>query len=322
MKRRGDASLARLILAALAVAALVSGAAWLVFQRTLGREGPAAASVPAPPPAAPPAPPAPPVERTARVVAVTGTVESGRGEGPWTPLRGGESLGQDESVRAGPGSGADIAVGDRARLTVAERTQLSVEELTEAVHRFRLKRGRVAADYRPDGARVLRIESGAGDAFAEAASARFSALSSGDTLAVATETGAVNLRAAGAAVQVGAGEVALARPGEAPSAPAAVPAAVLLKVVDAGRVASASLCAAVEGRVQPGSEVSVDGEPVEVGADGSFAARLRRRPGLEQVRVAARDPLGRTAERKVSCRKERWERIDDFAVRWKNARGR
>src|SRR5207302_157301 len=84
--------------------------------------------------------------------------------------------------------------------------QLTIREITDRVHRFQLARGRVKADYKPDAERVLRIESSGG--VVESRGARFSMLSTGTAVAIATDAGAVTLRAQEGSVEVGEGQQA------------------------------------------------------------------------------------------------------------------
>jgi hypothetical protein len=304
--------IARLAAVLVLLIVLLAGGAWLLFVRHVYE--PPEPLAPGPPPAAAVAPePAPKEPDGAAVLAVQGRVERSGAPGAWAPLRAGDLLRPDESLRTGPAARAELAVGERSRITVAEATDLTVREVTRAAHRFRLTKGRITADYQPDGERVLRIEGESGQATVEAKAARFHIASAGVTLAVATETGRVNLRTAAGAVDVGAGEQASARAGAAPTAPAPIAAQVLLRLASAGR-AGADPCAVVEGRVTPGTQVMVDAEAAAVDAAGRFAVRPRRRSGAA-LRVVAVDPSGRRAEHQVVCRDD-WHPVSDLKVKW------
>ena len=160
-----------------------------------------------------------PAPQEAVVLSVAGSVERARGSGPWSRLVPGEHLKADESIRTGKTGRTNLRIGDKSTLAVTESTQVTIRELTRAVHRFRLERGRLAVDYKPDGERVLKIESESSGAVAETRGARFSILSTGSTIAVATETGSVNLRAAQREVEVHAGQIAAVRQGDAAPLP-------------------------------------------------------------------------------------------------------
>ena len=287
--------------------------ALLVFRRSVYE--PPAAPQPGAAQLASAAPPRPDGPEQAVVTSVTGPVQRVHSGGPPVKLRIGERLQADDSIRTGKGGRISLRIGERSNLSVTDSTQVTIRELTHALHRFKLDRGRLAVDYQPDGERVLKIESEGSGAVAETSGARFSVLSTGSTIAVATETGSVNLRAADHLVAVGKGQQGVAREGSAPSAGAALPVKLLLKIAAAD---SPDLCARVSGQTWPGSEVVVDGVPAEVDAAGRFEVRVARRPAdKKEVLVALRDPLGRKQTRTVPCGPEGEASVADLAMRWK-----
>jgi hypothetical protein len=290
----------RSVVVGLALVALITGLGWVVQEHFVapapaGHAPGAAASAPAK--AA--APVAPEDEAVMVVVMdVEGSVERGHGEA-WTPLQVGDTLGHADSIRANAGARAELRVGaEDSQLTLLEGTEVKVEEVTRAVHAFQLKRGRVKVNYLPSEGRVLHLETEDG-AVAETHGARFTLLRSGLTVAVATETGSVNLQSAGASVRVGAGEQSVAVAGGPPSAPVPIPKAVLLQV--ARRAGGEALCATLLGQVRPGTEVWVDGAPADVNREGHFQVQVSRRKGREGVRVEAREPGGSVKEQLVAC---------------------
>jgi hypothetical protein len=295
-------------------------AAFILFRHTVYQPpAPAMDSAPEPVPGvAQQAPPAP-VQQEAVVLSVAGSVEKARGSGAWSRLVPGEHLKADESIRTGKSGRTDLRIGDKSTLAVTESTQVTIRELTRAVHRFRLERGRLAVDYKPDGERVLKIESESSGAVAETRGARFSVLSTGSTIAVATETGSVNLRAAQREVEVREGQTAAVQQGEAPSAPepiAPVPIPLLLKVAAAIPSDSEQLCARVTGTAQPGAEVLVDGVPADVDREGRFSVAVPRKPpDKTAVLVAMRDAAGREQDRSVPC-DALDPRIRRLGIRW------
>jgi hypothetical protein len=239
------------------------------------------------------------------VLSVAGQVQRAGKDGAWGRLNPGERLKAEESIRTGAGGRTDLRIGEKSTLAVTESTQVTIQELTRAVHRFKLDRGRLAVDYKPDGERVLKIESEGAGAVAETRGARFSVLSTGTTLAVATETGAVNLRAAGHEVEVGQGLGAVVRSGDAPTAAAAIaplPAELLLKVAAAVREENEKLCAQISGVAEPGAEVLIDGTAAQVDREGRFSVAVPRRPREKaEILVAMRDAAGRERSRSVPC---------------------
>jgi non-canonical (house-cleaning) NTP pyrophosphatase len=248
------------------------------------------------------------------VAAVAGKVERLRGS-DWSTVAVGDRVKAEDSLRTASSGRADLEIGDRSRLTVAGDTQVKIAELTAAVHRFKIRRGRVAAAYQPDGERVLRIERESGDAIAEARAASFSVRATDTTFAVATETGMVNLRAAGKAVDVAAGQLSVAQTEHAPSPAAPIPTAILLKVAAA---AHSDPCSGVEGVASPGAEVLVQGRPATVGANGHFKVKVDDKDAHE-VRVEVRDVSGLSREESLACapKKPDQQSIDQLKIRWK-----
>ena len=239
------------------------------------------------------------------VVSVTGSVERARGSGEWSMLAAGDRLQADESIRTAMGARAHLRIGDQGNLAVTESTQVTIRELTRAVHRFRLDRGRLAVDYKPDGERVLKIEGEGAGAVAETHGARFSVLSTGSTVAVATELGSVKLRGAQGEVVVAGGQAATVHSGESPNAPdaiAPVPVPLLLKVAGTIATDDEKLCTRVSGSAGSGAEVLVDGLPVKLDREGRFSINVPRTPkDKERVLVAMRDAAGREQSRAVPC---------------------
>src|SRR5436305_1382550 len=276
----------------------LAGARW-VFLHTI-YEAPAEAPAPrvaAPAPA--PAPAAVPVVVSEAVVeSLSGRVERNRADG-WIDVSVGDRLRADDSLRTSRGAKTALRIGDNSRLTVTEGSQLTIRELTEQVHRFTL-RGNVFVDYKPDGKRVLRIENEENGAVAEAREARFSVLSTGTSLAIATETGSVDLKSKDQVIHVASGEEAFARAGEVPRPRAPRPTDPRLRPAHAA-AAGASFCADVEGSAEAGSEVLVDDRPVEMDEQGRFSLRIPRAAGKRFVQVTTRDASGRSKTRQIPC---------------------
>jgi len=275
------------------------------------------------PAAAAPAPglPAAPAEKgpvQAMVLSVRGEVERGKAGGSWSAVQPGQRVHADDLLRTGAHGATDLAIDGRSRVSVAESSEVSIRELTETVHRFRLTRGRMAADYDPDGERVLRVENEAGDAIAETKAARFSVLSTGSGIAVAAASGGVDLSARKRTVRIAAGQQSFVAQGGAPLPPVPVATAVLIKVANSLAGESEALCADIDGTTSPGSEVTIDGVPIAVGLDGRFHHQVPRSSGKRGARVDIRDPSGREKTRTVPCSPTP-ARIDDMAIRWKEA---
>lgn len=290
----------RSVLLGLGLVAFLAGMGWVMQERFVSpaSEPPGGVARPSPSPAPRPTPPPVPDGTVAVVLDVDGRVERGQGQA-WRPLRVGDRVSRSESIRANAGAQAELRVGEDSQVTLFEESEVTVEEVTPALHALRVKGGRVKLDYPPREDRLLRLET-EGGAVAETHGASFTVLRSGIAVAVATEKGAVNLKAEGASVRIGAGEQSVAMDGEKPSAVMPIPREVLLQVARRA-VAGKAPCALVEGQVRQGTEVRVEGVRAEVGRDGHFVARLPEQPGREGVRVEAREAGGGVKEQRLAC---------------------
>jgi hypothetical protein len=307
-----------------AVVAIVLAGAWFVFRHTLYKPPPPppppVVVEQAPAPVAPVAAPAPPPVEDALVSEVSGDAKRVDSSGGATALSVGDRLHVSDSLRTGKGARIGLEIGAGSKLTVGEGTQLTVREITNQVHRLKLTRGRITADYAKGGERSLLIENESGDTVAVTKNARFSVLANGTSLSVATAEGAVDLTAQQTTVTVGAGQQAVAFAGEAPSAAEAIPAALLLKVADASASKRVEgLCADVDGKTAPGTEVLIDGAPQAIDREGHFRVKVPRDPkDKRSVLVATRDASGLRTTREVPCGTD--PEIDDMAIRWKRRR--
>jgi hypothetical protein len=191
-----------------------------------------------------------------------------------------------------------LSVDDKSSVMVSESTEVGVEEISRAVHRFRLVRGRVTADYAPDGRRALRIEGASGQVAVVENEARFSVLATEETFTLATERGKVNLASAGAVVTVEAGRQASASVEAPPAPPTPIPADVLLLAT--GKAGPGG-CSEIRGQAPPGAEVTVAGTPAPVDSKGRFRVKLPGDLPQRQVAVRIRDALGRVEEKQIVC---------------------
>ncbi len=259
------------------------------------------------------------VQPVAVVTGMVGTVEVVRGD-MREPARVGARVVEDETLSTGMDGRVDLDVDGNSRITLTESSDLAVREITDAVHRFKLRQGRVAVEYRAAGERVLKIESRLGDTVAETQAARFSVLSTTSTFVVAAASGRVDLSAQGVTVRVAAGEHAIAHAGQPPGAPTPIPTHLLLRVAKK-HSAAANRCAVVEGKAEPGTEISVDGEVVAVQSDGTFRVPLERRASdPREVRIRGRGVTGLVEERVIPCQAV-GAPIRDFSIRWQSESG-
>lgn len=312
-RTKGPGSTVQLALGALALAAGFGGAGY-VASALIFRPSPS----PAPPARAAATPSAVaelPPRTEAVVVAVRGRVERVSEGGETRVVAVGDRLVPFDSLRTAAEAEAELDIDEHSRLTLTSDGELKLRELTATVHQLRLKRGRLWARYDTSGQRVLRVEDETGTAVAETRASTFSILASGRTLAVATTTGKVNLRAGGEAVDVDAGQQALAEQGGTPSSPTPIPSELLLRLARATEPGE-GLCAVIDGSVEPGAEVVVAGERVYPDLAGHFVARVPREPLLAAVQLQVRDVSGRTVERSVPCRPESKAPAVKLEVHW------
>jgi FecR protein/Glucodextranase, domain B len=252
------------------------------------------------------------------VATVRGKVERRKATEPWRRARAGDNLGDQEFVRTGPGGKAELSVGQRSRLTIDRASEVSVRELTDVTHRFRLEQGRISVNYRRDGKRVLQIESKDGKAVARTQEASFSVLQTDDAVAVATETGRVDLSAAGKTVKVEQGKQSVVPRDAAPAAPAEIPKAVLLKVARARLPSRTNRKeTTLRGQTQPGNRVLVAGKAASVDAQGRFSIKVPLKSGGNRIVVVTQDPSGRRKERVLKYFAVRsGARVDNLKVDW------
>ena len=111
-------------------------------------------------------------------------------------------------------------------------------------------------------------------------------------VAVAAVTGSVNLTSHGKKVEVKPGEISKAAAGDLEDASPALR-RVLLSVRWPQERATSKDTVPVSGKVEAGSRVFIQGQPVPVEPGGSFRADVPLRDGKQTVAVVAIDPMGR-----------------------------
>ena len=272
-----------------------------------------------------PAPPAPghvgaaplaaPVAREAVVLSVSGEVQKAQG-GSWANLAAGEKLSANAEVRTGKGARTDLRVGGHDRVTVSESSDLIIKDLTQEVRRLRLMRGLVSVDGQDPDAPPLKVEDGTGSTVAEGRKARFSVLSTGTAIAVATEKGQVALTSNLHTVSVAAGMESVATRGQAPQAPRRISRKMVLQLANALIGVSAEACADLGGMVPAGAELFIDGIRTEPDAEGRFHVKVPRTRGKKTALVELRDASGRVKTREVPCAPSPGE-VRDVAIKWR-----
>jgi hypothetical protein len=223
--------------------------------------------------------------------AAKGEVEVKRGAA-WQRLAAGSRLDRDDVIRTAGGSAATVSIED-IEVQLQASTEVSLRELTATASRVRLERGRLGASVASDRV-VLKVESSGSSAVAEARRGRFAVFTDGKGLVAVTATaGEVKLASSGGDALLGAGERAVVVKDAAPHREA-VPASVFLKV-KWPEVATNAKAVVVRGRADIGAAVAINGQPAEVGADGTFTATVAVARGPNDLEVVATDLGGRSA---------------------------
>lgn len=220
--------------------------------------------------------------------------------------------GKVQVLRAADGTVAEAKIGDRLSVSDALRTEvgdadLAVEGVQVRVHessRLELKqvgkqtlrarvRGSVESQVGEKGRLDVEIENS--DATAHSDGGHFFVTADGrGVVAVASVTGSVNVAGGGKAVALNQGEVTrITRSAPTPSKPVAALRRVLLSVQWPDQKETNKATLPIEGRVEPGSRVFVQGEPVTVEEGGTFRAQVPLRQGRQKIAVVTVDPSGR-----------------------------
>ncbi len=225
------------------------------------------------------------------VTAKNGKVELLRGaDGSVSEAKVGDKLSARDALRTEIGE-ADVAV-EGVRLRVHEDTQLTLKELHHQQMRAKV-RGSVESDVEDKA--NLDVEADSSDAVAHSEGGHFFVTADGrGVVAVASVTGSVHLSGGGKSVDVNKGEVSrLNKAAPAPSQPAAALRRVLLSVQWPNQRETNKATLPIVGKVEPGSRVFVQGEPVVVEAGGNFHAQVPLKQGRQKIAVVTVDALGR-----------------------------
>lgn len=235
-------------------------------------------------------------DRQVTITTVRGTVEKSDEKGRWELARPGDRLEMDDGIRTGEGSGVTLRLVDDSRVKVEHESELSIQEITEAVTRFRLRQGKIAADIKPNPHRRVEVQASEGEAKVATEGATFTMTTTQDgTMAVAAQAGEVRVAAKGEEVKLTAGNQSTVLPGEAPEV-AAIPASVLLKVDWPPSTRLNIPEVVISGKTDIGSRVVVMGRDARVDSEGRFVARVGLEEGSNVVQVITEDVAGNRNE--------------------------
>jgi hypothetical protein len=216
-----------------------------------------------------------------------------RASGEVTVLRGGvrtrvapgAELRPDDAIETGPGARVALA-GGTYEVTLEEGGRFDVREITAELSRFHLAAGLVSASVQEERGRAVEIEASSG-AVARTTSGEMAMARSGNVVAVGVQRGTAEFRSAGQAVLLKQGEQSVAAAGGKPSAPAPIPASLLLKVSWPTARATNQRRIVVSGRTAPGAVVLLGDERVDVQPDGRFTHVVVLREGRQRLTARA-----------------------------------
>jgi len=238
-----------------------------------------------------PLPPGEPqVRATAVVISRKGKVELQRGFlGDWSDAQVGDRLAPSDALRTHAGE-AEVGV-DGVKMRVHEASALRLKDANDRWMRAQIN-GSVESEVEP-GRGSIDVEVEGSDARAHSQGGHFFVTADGrGVIAVAAVTGSVNLSAHSKNVEVKPGTVSRVAGGGPEEASPALR-RVLLAVRWPQERATSKDTVPVSGKVEAGSRVFIQGQPVPVEPGGSFRADVRLRDGKQTVAVVAIDPMGR-----------------------------
>ncbi len=235
---------------------------------------------------------APAVVAGALLEQAQGPVELQRKDGAWTTASRGDRIGEQDGLRTPVGGIAVVSV-DGARVTLHDRSELRLTSARPGRLAARV-RGRVESDVVKGKGRVSLQVDDAG-AQADSEGGHFVVTAEGQTVAIAATTGSVAVSAGGKSFEVKQGEVMKVE-GGLPEQPVAALQKVLLTVEWPGENTNRS-SVPVAGKVEAGSRVYVQGQPVEVAPSGEFRTDVRLHDGRQRIAVVTVDPSGRREAR-------------------------
>jgi hypothetical protein len=224
-----------------------------------------------------------------QVTSAVGQVDAYR-DGRWIAVQKGDLLSLQDIVRTTPGASAVLRLGAATEIDLREKVEIRLDKLTAAGAIVDLRRGKL----------VARVAGGGDNLEITARQTRTSNEGPAHFVVMAGENGRVSVASTGGRTRFAAGGKTVtltegtqtrAEDNQAPDDPEKIPEEVLLTVVwPAGERHGED--AAIKGRAAATSLVTVNGAPVLVGADGSFAANVPLKEGGNPVRVEAESLTG------------------------------
>ena len=240
------------------------------------------------------------------VVSVEGAAEKKTStSGKWRAMNKGDMLNVDDSVRTLEDSTVVLGLGETSTIELSNASEIEVRELSGAAQRLGLIKGRASVDYSENGKRVLNIENSDGTVVAKVDEGKFSILNNGQLVAVATETGSVDLSAGGESVTVSKGMESVVEKGKAPVTPYQISPNAYLKLSGGACRKQNNGMAIVRGTVSVGTKIRVQNIKVQPNPDGSFMVRIKLAENHKKVQLKTTDVWGNIRERTVVCTEPR-----------------
>lgn len=251
---------------------------------------------PAPPPPTV-QPPAAPAAPEARLQRADGTVQIRlRDTEAWRTATVGEVIAPGADVRTGTDGAALVAYGEGVSAQVQSESLIRLDEMRGALTRLIVGEGLVVIDVDENVAQPRRVQVAAqgSDAVVETHGGRITMLNDGEgRVQTAVTRGQATLSAQGESVRLGSGQQSSVAPGQAPSAPAAIPPSLLLKVQWPQRE-TAKRSQVISGTTNPGSRVRVGQQVVTADSRGRFEAVVALKEGRNRIKVQVVDVVGRS----------------------------
>jgi hypothetical protein len=214
----------------------------------------------------------------------------------WADAQVGDELHKDDLVETGGGGSAQLSAGESYQVELDADARFDVREITAELSRFGLAAGLLNASVRDDPRRTVEIESAGG--LARTRGADLAVASSDKVVAVGVQRGQAELESSGGTVLIHAGQQSLAVKGFPPVQAMPIPPSLLLKVAWPSERVTNQRKLVVSGKTAPGSILAIEGQPVQVGADGSFRHVVYLREGRQMLNAVGRDVGGHRVEAK------------------------
>ena len=234
------------------------------------------------------------------VLKKTGNLNNDR---EWNTVVSGDILTVDDMIQTSENSSVLLDLGQSSTIELAENASIEIRELTSAIQKLGLIRGRASVDYKKNGEKLLKIENRDKTIVATVDKGKFAIMNNGRMLAVATSTGQVDLTSAGKTVIIKEGKESHALKGSAPAKPYVIPMEVMLKIASGKCIDYPGQTVIVKGTAPIGAEVVVDNRLVDINRNGSFFIKFKLYSKDRKVMVLIKDVAGNSRKNILRCLK-------------------